>query len=102
MLSMTPTVVGVDKKPLQGVRVKVPGSSDNTLFVDSHYGKSTGSVTPIQLELVREGGSFKDVDGLMFNVEARSKTRGTLNEETQKIIINDIKIKIDGKVSVKL
>lgn len=102
MLSMTPTVVGVDKKPLQGIRVKVPGSSDNTLFVDSHYGKSTGSVTPIQLELVREGGSFKDVDGLMFNVEARSKTRGTLNEETQKIIINDIKIKIDGKVSVKL
>jgi hypothetical protein len=59
--------------------------------------------TAIQLEIVRyEGGSFKDLDGLLFSVVATSSTRGTLNSETQKIVIDDIKIKIDGKVSINL
>ena len=103
-LEMTPTAIGVDKKPLANVKVNVIGGTNNTLTVPSNFNMPVGSgKTPIQLEIVRyEGGSFKDLDGLLFSVVATSSTRGTLNSETQKIVIDDIKIKIDGKVSINL
>ncbi len=101
-LEMTPYAIGLDKKVLQKIHINVIGGTGNTLTVPSHFGQAEGSTTsPIQLEIVRDdGGSLKDLDGLKFSIEASTKTRGTLNSESQKIIIKDIKVKIDGKISI--
>jgi hypothetical protein len=68
--------------------------------VGSNYGN--GNSTPFTIEIARNGGSLKELDGILFNVKAVSSVKGTLNSENQTIQISDIKITINGKVSINL
>ena len=99
-LHMKPTAIGTNKLELSGVSINVLESNDNTLFVGSNYGN--GNSTPFTIEIARNGGSLKELDGILFNVKAVSSVKGTLNSENQTIQISDIKITINGKVSINL
>lgn len=93
-LRLKPTVVDKNKNPLSGVIV-------NEIVVPSNLGKDMTETTPVRTTLrFANGSDFKNLDGLIFRVIAKAIDETPLNAETQKVKISNIRLNINGHVSI--
>ena len=96
-LKMKPVPIGLDKKEISDITV------ESNIVVPSNLNQSTDNSSPIKIVLKRkDGGSFKNLDGLAFKVTATSRNSTPLNKDEQFIKVDGLTLTLNGKLSISL
>ena len=104
-LALHPKAIKIGGEELQGVtvsNVELPSNWGETPQFNVKDDLKPGtSKLVIKLRFER-GRALQELDGLAFNVVAKSVSPVTLNKETQKILIRNMQLNIKGHPSIKL